>query len=92
MVGCGKLLPFLIFAGNTFVFCWNQFLDLLQQERIMLGAMTAGVPCFLLHMIFAGTIIKFCWNRQIYLLQPSTGGFCCIRFLLEIASSFAGTS
>ena len=43
---------FLIFAGTTSDFCWNQFSDLLQQER---GGHGGGRHDFLLHKIFAGT-------------------------------------
>ncbi|XBH83325.1 hypothetical protein VPH35_071772 [Triticum aestivum] len=78
----------LVFFVCLRLFCWNQHYFLLELAN---SFATIGLLLFAAE-IFAGTTIKFCWNRQIYLLQPSTRGFCCIRFLLEIASSFAGTS
>ena len=103
MVGCGKLLPFLIFAGNTSIFCWNQFLDLLQQERIVLGGHDGRGAMF-----FAAR--DFCWNQLFDLLQLPRmvlerlrwrrhDFFCCIvffvgnplfNFLLELHVFFVG--
>ncbi|XBJ21302.1 hypothetical protein VPH35_011978 [Triticum aestivum] len=90
---CWNRLSFFATMGTSLffclrLFCWNQHYFLLELAN---SFATIGLSLFAAE-IFAGTTIKFCWNRQIYLLQPSTRGFCCIRFLLEIASSFAGTS
>ena len=90
MVGCGKFLPSSFFAGDTFDFCWNQFLDLLQQERIVLGGHDGRGAMF-----FAAR--DFCWNQLFDLLQPvrmvlgrrrhDFFFFAALIFLLETASS-----
>ena len=89
--GHGKLLSFFIFAGTTFDFCWNQFLDLLQQERIVLGGHDGGGA-----MSFAAR--DFCWNQLSMLLQTqrmvvsSPHDLCYINFGLELLLILVGSN
>lgn len=71
--------------------CWNRPWQML--EPVLIFATTPFVlillePC----LSFATTVLQFCRNGQFFLLQPSfLECFCCFRFLLDVANSFATT-